>query len=64
MSPYSEKELESIAHEIGNLIWSAELNAEKVEPGYGKHQTRQLLKMVDKTIQRKRKNHHGLKEDC
>jgi len=63
-SPYSEKELASIAHTIGEMIWNTELSRDIAEPGYGKHQTRQLLKMVNETIQRKRKNHHGIKGDC
>lgn len=64
MSPYTEKELKAMAHTIGDLIWVAELSTDTAEPGNGKHQTRQLLKMIEETIQRKRNNHHGFKEDC
>jgi hypothetical protein len=64
MIPYTEEELKSMAHIIGNQIWVAELSTDTAEPGYGKHQTRQLLKMIKETIQRKRNNHHGFKRDC
>jgi hypothetical protein len=64
MSPITEKELKSIAHHIGNQIWVAELSTDTAEPGEGWHQTRQLLKMIEAVVQRKRNNHHGFKRDC
>jgi hypothetical protein len=56
MSPHTEDELKAIAHSIGNIIWSAEIHAENIEQGYGKHQTSRfnvlLLKAFIKLLQR------------
>jgi len=57
-------DMKLLAHKLGNEIWEAELLKEKESAGEGKQQTKELMRMIEETIQRKRFNHHGWRKDC